>query len=138
MEEKRKSSLPISWPSVALLVALAGNLLWLQSPLTSSRPAETAPGEGVLLGDQKADAQRWQDPFEAAELYLKANKSADAPVRIKNALISQMAHRAQNGRTNIVLMPVMVTGSQNAEGSKAASTHPVRRSVGVGARALRV
>ena len=118
MEEKRKSSLPINWPSVALLVALAGNLLWLQSPLTSSRPAETAPHEGALLGDQKADARLWQDPFEAVELYLKANKSADALVRIKSALASQMAHRDEQGRTNIVLMPVMVTGSQYAEGSE--------------------
>ncbi len=118
MEEKRKNSFPINWPSVALLLALAGNLLWLQSPLHSSRPAETARDDGVRLGEQLADARLWQDPFEAVSRFLKANKSESDRLPPYANLDAQIKRRWKPEQPNLVLLPVMVTGSQYAEGGE--------------------
>lgn len=118
MDEKRKSSFPINWPSAALLLALAGNLLWLQSPLRSSRPAETARNDGVRLGEQLVDARLWQDPFEAVQIFVKAAKSAEGRPPPDAELSEQIARRWKASEPNLVLLPVMVTGSQYAEGGE--------------------
>jgi hypothetical protein len=117
MEEKRKSGLPINWPSAVLLLAVAGNLLWLQSPLTSSRPPETARFDSAVLGDQAVDSRLWQDPFDAVNLFIKAGNSSNTLATIQDVLSSQITRHC-SGSTNVLLIPVMVTGSQYTEGSE--------------------
>lgn len=117
MDEKRKSSFPINLPSAFLLLAVAGNLLWLQAPLTSSRPPETARTEGAGLVDQAVDARLWQDPFDAVNLFFKAGKATNSFAG-SNTLLAGQITRHCNDSTNVVLLPVMVTGSQYTEGSE--------------------
>jgi len=70
MAEEQKSGLAsiLSVPTLLLITALAGGILWLPTALIPARPEETKhnlPGE---IGTQDVEARLWQDPFEALEI----------------------------------------------------------------------
>ena len=122
MDEKKPGGLINSWPSIALITALAANLLWLQAPLKSSRPAERAAFNGTALGDQDAEARLWQDPFEAVTLDQQrkssnnGSKSGPTISRYNTEKVRQQIARRSDKK--ITIMPVMVTGSPYNEGAE--------------------
>ena len=131
MDEKKPGGLINNWPSIALITALAANLLWLQAPLKSSRPAERAAFNGTALGDQDAEARLWQDPFEAiTKDQQRESSNKGYPSRhMITEVKQQIAHHTERdvpGKISqeypppkqITIMLVMVTGSPYAEGAE--------------------
>src|SRR5687767_8799066 len=123
MAEREGWSIP--WPTLAVLVAAGGALVWLAPPLGSSRPP--APPAQMLeqRGVYDVDARPWQDPFSAGHNRREATGkggggartatatgAAAAPERLKR-LQEQIRQRTADG--GVLVLPVMVNAGPYSE-----------------------
>jgi hypothetical protein len=109
-----------NWPSILLAFAVAGNLLWIQKPLKSFRPAETLTAEHPTMGRQDVDAMLWQDPYEALFTHRLNSARAGAAhdeYRLQGGLASLISELNRPGG-NLIVLPVVVTGSPYQEGKE--------------------
>ncbi|HKP02170.1 MAG TPA: hypothetical protein VJU77_02315 [Chthoniobacterales bacterium] len=123
-EQENKGGGSISWANVtALLVAVAGGISLLVSPLVSSRPQKgSRPVQ--TLADQDVDARLWQDPlrvsidhFESAASpkseTLKRSKEHLAKVSLDISLL-----RGATDKPQLLILPVMIPGGPYAENNE--------------------
>jgi hypothetical protein len=123
MSDETNKKVQVNWPGLLLLAAVAGNLLWIQSPLKSSRPSEKESLKAILGGEQDAQARLWQDPFAAVLAYRKiagllaeGTNAAGLESHELARLQKQVEERLEDRTNSMTILLVMVTGSPYVEG----------------------
>ncbi len=102
----------LNFPSIALALAVAANLLWFNTPLRTFRPDKPTSARNPRPTQQNIEARLWQDPLEAI-----------------HAAVSQAGHSNSNPRgfseverallgDNPLLMPVLTDGSPSTGGAE--------------------
>jgi hypothetical protein len=124
-EQENKGGGSVSWANVtALLVAVAGGISLLISPLVSSRPQKgSRPVQTVA--DQDVDARLWQDPLRVAIDHFESAGPQKAEVlkRAKEHIdkmrleVSRLRGSAEEPK-KLLILPVMIPGGPYAENNE--------------------
>ncbi len=124
MDEQESTRFPVNWTGIVLLIAVAaGGVWWLQSPLVSSRPEEKKL-PGLVTKRELLTARLWQDPLEAVQrhwLLQEAGTQAGQAVLADGMPEDQFKVSLQfreYSSQNLLVLPIMVTGSPYVEGAE--------------------
>lgn len=124
-EQENKGGGSISWANAtALLVAVAGGISLLISPIISSRPQKgSRPVQTVA--DQDVDARLWQDPLRVAIDHFESagSRKGDALKRAKEhldklSLDISLLGGSTDGPKKLLILPVMIPGGPYAENNE--------------------
>ncbi len=112
MQAASKDGVPLFWPGLVVVLALAGGVWWVQPPFTGSR-ATGEPGCGLppMRSDQNIEARLWEDPFAALE---RSQGQPGGPAMTLKDMAEQV-HRKLESSNRVALLAVMATGSRYAE-----------------------
>ncbi len=124
MNDQKSSGNGQNWLGLLLVAVAAIGGIWLfQPPLKSSRPDQEAL-PGAMTKTDKPYLRLWQDPFEVIAHY--ANNKGELEPLSSDAVFEDLRKDragaigsqtpAGNGRNPFLVLGVMVTGSQYADG----------------------
>ncbi|MEO8629090.1 MAG: hypothetical protein ABI612_13450 [Betaproteobacteria bacterium] len=108
-------SLPVTG-LVAVLLAIAGAILWKAAPFDVNRPAVTAPLASGKVGLQDVDARLWEDPFAAIARVADSDEEPDATRTIVH-VCDQLRERVR-ANAKLLVVGVMVSKAPYADGEE--------------------
>ena len=108
-------SLPVTG-LVAVLLAIAGAILWKTAPLEVNRPAVTVPLTSDEIGLQDVDARLWEDPFAAIARVADSDQEPDANRTIAH-VCEQLRERVR-ANAKFLVVGVMVSKAPYADGEE--------------------
>jgi hypothetical protein len=114
--ESESSSLSslLSPNAIMAIVTLVGGLFLVSHKLTSQRPARPLSDGTQPLGTQNIESRLWEDPFAAWDK-LASNEQPDRTSAGLNGLSDAVRRNIVAGRSNILILAVMVSGQPYAE-----------------------